>query len=198
MSGSGFYECCNRAPLERSLRHAWLTQRITEVHTASYVADGARRIHPELTLRHGITVRHGRIEMLMRAAGVKGLPGNNRACSKHRTPTASDLVDRKFTRDEPNKLSVTVITEHHTREGKIYCAVAEGYVFEASRRVGWRQLVDSDIGDKRSGNGHFQSRPDAPHTHLLGPRSAGHVLGIHPPGARLRAGPVDGIDRRSL
>lgn len=72
----------------------------------------------ELTLGHGIAVGHGCIEMLMRAAGVKGLPGNKRARSKHQTPTASDLVDRKFTRDEPNKLWVPDITEHPTREGK--------------------------------------------------------------------------------
>ncbi|GAA11305.1 putative transposase [Gordonia alkanivorans NBRC 16433] len=198
VSESGFYEWRNRPPSERSLRHAWLTQLITEVHTTSHGTYGARRIHAELTLGHDIAVGHGNVEMLMRAAGVKGLPGNKRARSKHQTPTASDLVDRKFTRDEPNKLWVTDITEHPTREGKIYCAVAKGYVFEASRRVVYRQLADSDIGDKRSRNGHFQSRPNTRHTHSLGPRSAVHVLGIHPPGARLRAGPVDGIDRRLL
>lgn len=82
----------------------------------------------ELILGHGIAVGHG-IELLMRTAGVKGLPGSNRARSKHQTPTATDLVDRMFTREEPNKLWVTDITEHPTREGKIYCAVAKRYVF---------------------------------------------------------------------
>ena len=114
VSESGFYEWRNRPPSERSLRHAWLTQLITEVHTTSHGTYGARRIHAELTLGHDIAVGHGCIEMLMRAAGVKGLPGNKRARSKHQTPTASDLVDRKFTRDEPNKLWVTDITEHPT------------------------------------------------------------------------------------
>ena len=135
VSESGFYEWRNRPPSERSLRHAWLTQLITEVHTASHGTYGARRIHAELTLGHGIAVGHGCIELLMRAAGVKGLPGNKRARSKHQTPTASDLVDRKFTRDEPNKLWVTDITEHPTREGKVYCAVV---LDTFSRRVvGW-------------------------------------------------------------
>ncbi|MBY6382397.1 IS3 family transposase [Rhodococcus erythropolis] len=91
-----------------------MTQLITEVHTASHGTYGARRVHAELTLGHGIAVGHGCVEMLMRAAGVKGLPGNKRARSKHHTPTASDLVDRKFTRDEPDKLWVTDITEHPT------------------------------------------------------------------------------------
>ena len=135
VSESGFYEWRNRPPSERSLRHAWLTQLITEVHTASHGTYGARRVHAELTLGHGIAVGHGCVELLMRTAGVKGLPGNKRARSKHQTPTASDLVDRKFTRDEPNKLWVTDITEHPTREGKIYCAVV---LDTFSRRVvGW-------------------------------------------------------------
>src|SRR6202007_1551502 len=38
-------------------------------------------------------------------------------------PTAADLVDRDFHRDAPNRLWVTDITEHPTREGKVYCAV---------------------------------------------------------------------------
>ena len=48
---------------------------------------------------------------------------------------AADLVDRAFSRTEPNRLWVTDITEHPTREGKVYCAV----VLDAySRRVvGW-------------------------------------------------------------
>ena len=44
-------------------------------------------------------------------------------------------MDRKFTRDEPNKLWVTDITEHPTHEGKIYCAV---FLDTFLRRVvGW-------------------------------------------------------------
>jgi putative transposase len=52
-----------------------------------------------------------------------------------RRPTSDDLVDRRFRRGGPNELWVTDITEHPTREGKVYCAV----VLDAfSRRVvGW-------------------------------------------------------------
>jgi hypothetical protein len=35
-------------------------------------------VHAELTLGLGITVGHGAIEMPMRRAGIKGLPGNRR------------------------------------------------------------------------------------------------------------------------
>ena len=48
---------------------------------------------------------------------------------------AADLVDRDFTRPGPNQLWVTDITEHPTREGKLYCAVV---LDSFSRRVvGW-------------------------------------------------------------
>jgi putative transposase len=196
VSESGFYEWRNRPPSERSLRHAWLTELITEVHVASNGTYGARRVHAELTLGHGIAVGPGYIELLMRAAGVKGLPGNKRERSKHQTPTATDLVDRKFTRDEPKKLWVADITEHPTREDKVYCAVAKGYVFEAGRRVVYRQFSDGDVGDKRSGNGHFESRPDNPAHSFTRATECNLHRGRSPPGARLGLGPVDGIDRR--
>ena len=68
------------------------------------------------------------------------MPGS-RVAPGHRTdaaspvPTADDLVDGVFVRERPNQLWVTDITEHSTREGKVYCAV----VLDAfSRRVvGW-------------------------------------------------------------
>jgi transposase InsO family protein len=63
------------------------------------------------------------------------LPGTRRNKRSHDTPTAVDLVDRQFVQCAPNRLWVTDITEHPTREGKVYCAV----VLDAySRRVvGW-------------------------------------------------------------
>ena len=57
---------------------------------------GARRVHAELTLGQGVIVRHGAMELLMRRAGIKGLPGSRRPRPKHRTPTAGDLVHRQF------------------------------------------------------------------------------------------------------
>jgi len=83
----------------------------------------------------GITVGHGAVEMLMRRAAIKGLPGSRRPRPKHQTPTAGDLVHRQFTRPLPDQLWVTDITEHPTREGKLYCAV----VLDACTRrvVGW-------------------------------------------------------------
>ncbi|TDD28854.1 IS3 family transposase [Actinomadura sp. KC06] len=75
------------------------------------------------------------MELLMRRAGLKGLPGVRRPRLKHQTPTAADLVDRDFHRSAPNQLWVTDITEHPTREGKVYCCVVLDVY--ARRVVGW-------------------------------------------------------------
>ena len=132
---SDFFAWRSRPPSTRSIRHVWLSDLIRQVHIASRGVYGARRMHAELTMGHGISVSHGTVELLMRRAGLKGLPGSKRRRPRPETPTAADLVDRQFTRDAPNQLWVTDITEHPTREGKVYCCV----VLDAySRRVvGW-------------------------------------------------------------
>jgi transposase InsO family protein len=135
VSVSGYYISRSRSPSPRALRYAWLTDAIVQIHAASRGTYGARRIHAELTLGRKISVGHNAVEMLMRRAGIKGLPGNRRRKTRHDTSTSADLVDRDFARTEPDRLWVTDITEHPTREGKVYCAVV---LDTFSRRVvGW-------------------------------------------------------------
>jgi putative transposase len=135
VSVSGYYAWSTRSPSARSLRHVWLTEQIQAVHLASRGTYGSRRVHAELRLGRGILVGYHAVEMLMRRAGIKGLPGSRRPRPKHQTPTAADLVNRDFIRDAPNLLWVTDITEHPTREGKVYCAVV---LDTYSRKVvGW-------------------------------------------------------------
>jgi putative transposase len=105
------------------LRHAWLSEQIRQIHIDSRGTYGLCRVHAELILGRGIAVGHNAVEMLMRRAGLKGLPGIKTRRPRPDTACAADLVDRAFTRHEPNQLWVTDITEHPTREGKIYCAV---------------------------------------------------------------------------
>jgi transposase InsO family protein len=135
VSESGYYAWRSRPPSPRSLRHSWLSEAITTIHTASHGTYGIRRVHAELRLGHGIPVSHDTVMLLMQRADIKGLPGNRRRRPRHETPTAADLVDRNFARTAPDKLWVTDITEHPTREGKVYCAVV---LDTHSRRVvGW-------------------------------------------------------------
>jgi len=135
VSPNGFHVWRNRAPSPRSIRHAWLLDQIVEIHTASRGTYGARRVHAELTLGRGVNVGHNAIEMLMSRAQIYGLPGRKRRAKAIKTVTASDLVDRDFARVAPDRLWVTDITEHPTREGKVYCCVVLD-VF-SRRVVGW-------------------------------------------------------------
>lgn len=131
----GYYAWLVRPPSERTIRHAWLTDEIRQVHADSHSRYGARRVHAELTLGRGLQVGLGQVELLMHRAGLKGLSGHRKWRRIPGFATAVDLVDRQFERDGPDELWVTDITEHPTREGKLYCAV----VLDAfSRRVvGW-------------------------------------------------------------
>jgi putative transposase len=135
VSESGYHARRSRPPSARTLRHAWLTDRIREAHQASRGTYGARRVRAELVLGRGIAVGHQAVERLMRAAGIRGVAGRPRFRKTAAQATATDRVGRQFAREEPDQLWVTDITEHPTREGKVYCAV----VLDAfSRRVvGW-------------------------------------------------------------
>ena len=96
---------------------------------------GARRMHAELTLGHGIDVCRETVELLMRRAGLKGVSGRPKYRKIPNQPTAGDLVNRDFARPGRDQLWVTDITEHPTREGKVYCCV----VLDAHSRfvAGW-------------------------------------------------------------
>ncbi|HEU5031546.1 MAG TPA: IS3 family transposase [Spirillospora sp.] len=117
VSVSGYYGWLTRPPSARMIRHAWLTDVITELHQASRSIYGARRIHAELTLGRGC-VSHGQVELLMRRAGLQGVTGRPKWRRAKPDLIASDLVDRQFTRTGPDQLWVTDITEHPTREGR--------------------------------------------------------------------------------
>lgn len=132
---SGYYEHRKRTPSERSVRHAMLTDLITQIHVESHQIYGGRRIHAELTLGRGVVVGHHQVELLMRRAGLRGLSGRRKWKRIRADDIASDRVERQFARTGPDQLWVTDITEHPTREGKVYCcAVLDTY---SRRVVGW-------------------------------------------------------------
>ena len=140
VSVSGYYEWRDRPLSARALRHVWLTEQIKRAHAESRGTYGARRVHAELTLGQGLAVGRQAVEMLMRRASLHGISGRPRYRRAPNVATAEDRVQRTFSRDGPNQLWVTDITEHPTREGKVYCAA----VLDAFSRlvVGWS--IDSN------------------------------------------------------
>jgi putative transposase len=136
VSQSGYYAWKDRPDAPRTLRRIWLAGEIADVHKQSGGTYGALRVTAELKYGRGISVGHNAVGDIMRQLGLKGLPRRRlpRGAKLH-TVTSLDLVGRRFRRDRPNELWVTDITEHPTREGKVYCCVV---LDTFSRKVvGW-------------------------------------------------------------
>jgi transposase InsO family protein len=131
----GYYSYRRRPLSPTKMRREWLTALIREVHADSRGTYGARRVHAELTKARGIHVSLNLVTLLMHNAGVAGLPGPAKVRRIKGTPSADDLVERKFARSSLDELWVTDITEHRTREGKVYCCAV---MDTCSRRIiGW-------------------------------------------------------------
>jgi putative transposase len=142
VSRSGYYEWLSRLDSPRRQENELLLKQIRQIHEESRGTYGSPRIHAELTLGLGLPVNLKRVARLMREAGIQGLYRRRRRSCTVRDPDAqpaTDLVNRQFTVDAPNRLWITDITEHPTMEGKVSCAA----VMDAYSRliVGWSIAV---------------------------------------------------------
>jgi putative transposase len=135
VSISGYYEWRDRPPSDRAVTDEALRTQIVEIHAMSRGTYGVPRVHAELRLGRGVRCGRKRVARLMRLAQLHGI---YRRHGKHRRPAPAvhdDLVRRRFVADAPDRLWLTDITEHPTREGKVYCAaVLDVY---SRRIVGW-------------------------------------------------------------
>jgi putative transposase len=122
---TSFHDWVRRAPSDRALSDAFLTEKIKEIHTGSAGTYGVRRIHAELRLEHGIRVGRTRVERLMKDAGISGLLPRKRRRTTVRLPgvrVAPDLVERDFRPEGPNQTWSADITYVSTWEGFLYLA----------------------------------------------------------------------------
>jgi transposase InsO family protein len=111
-------------PSDREIRRLLLTPLIADIHQRSRGTYGMLRIRGALRIEHDMIVNRKLILSIMRELGIQGLPGPK----KHKknlvnVATEEDLVQRNFTASGPEVLWLTDITEHPTREGKVYCCV---------------------------------------------------------------------------
>ena len=138
VSRSGYYDWSTRAPSDRALSDAWLLEKIKAIHAGNRGVYGARRVHAELRLEHGIRVGKKRVERLMRSAQISGLVKRKRGRTTIRVPgvrVADDLVQRQFRPAQPDVLWVADITYLRTWEGWLYlAAIQDAY---SRRIVGW-------------------------------------------------------------
>ncbi len=135
VSRAGYLLWKRRGPTPRELRRHWLSGLIREIHSASRGTYGRRRVRAELVIGRQIPVNKKLVASIMTECGIFGLPVKKVRRGPSGEISCSDLVRRNFRPEHPNRLWLTDITEHSTREGKVYCCV----VLDAhSRRVvGW-------------------------------------------------------------
>src|SRR4051794_26885509 len=138
VSRSGYYDWAGRAPSDRALTDAWLTETIRQIHEEHRRVYGSPRIHADLRLAHGIRVSRERVERLMREACISGVGARKRGPTTVRVPrgrVADDLVERCFRPEAPNVLWIADIAYLRTWEGWLYlAAVQDAY---SRRIVGW-------------------------------------------------------------
>lgn len=135
VSTSGYYEWRDRPPSGRAVADEALRAQIVEIHTMSRGTYGAPRICKELRLGRDVRCGRKRVARLMQLARLQGVY-RRRGRRAHPAPAVhDDLVRRRFVADAPDRLWLTDITEHPTREGKVYlAAVLDVY---SRRIVGW-------------------------------------------------------------
>ena len=138
VSASGFYAWRERAPSQRSIANAVMTERIRQIHQDSYESYGMPRVRAEL-IEQGVCISRQRVAHLMRQAGIHGISKRRGFTvttrrDKRQTP-AHDLVNRRFHATGPNQLWVADMTYVPTWMGFLYLAVV---IDVWSRRVvGW-------------------------------------------------------------
>jgi putative transposase len=138
VSRSGYLDWSSRAPSDRALADAWLTERIKRIHKDNREVYGSPRIHAELRMRYGIRVGRKRVERLMRAAGISGLKERKRGRTTIRVPgvrVADDLVERDFRPAAQDVLWIADVTYLRTWEGWLYLAAIQDAF--SRRIVGW-------------------------------------------------------------
>ena len=131
---STYYATKNRAPSARAVRDAELVEEIKTVHKENLGVYGARKVHAEL-VRKGHRVARCTVERLMRAEGLRGIPREKTRKTTMpegaETPRPSDLVERQFVADAPNRLWVADLTYVRTWSGFVYAA----FVIDAYSRT---------------------------------------------------------------
>ena len=138
VSRSGYYAWRDRPASSQSLRRAELAGKIRQVHDDNRRVYGSPRIFKALTVA-GEAVCQNTVAKVMRAEGLRAKVKRTfvprTTDSTHAQPIASNVLDRQFAADAPNRKWAGDITYIPTDEGWLYLA---GVIDLHSRRiVGW-------------------------------------------------------------
>jgi hypothetical protein len=163
VSASGYYAWRKRPASKRKQDDLAILRRIRTIHEASRQSYGVPRVYKEF-VESGEPVGRDRIARLMRSAGLRGVSRRRFVVTTRRDEAArpaTDLVNRRFAADEPNRLWVADITYIPTWAGFLYLAVVLD-VF-SRRVVGWAMATHlrSELVLEALEMASFQRRPDS-------------------------------------
>lgn len=143
VSRSGFHAWLTRSPSQRAREDEVLSSKVRSSFLESDRTYGARRVWHDL-LADGASCGLHRVERLMRAQALRarprrrGLPADNG--ERKAEAIATNLLDRQFEAEAPNKKWVADFTYIWTAEGWLYVAAV---IDLFSRRVvGWSMKAE--------------------------------------------------------
>jgi len=114
VASSTYYAARNRAPSARAQRDAELVPRLVKLWADNYEVYGSRKLW-KAARRSGVDIGRDQTRRLMRKAGIRGARRSKRVRTTRRDHGAGrhpDLVERRFTATEPNRLWVTDLERH--------------------------------------------------------------------------------------
>ena len=127
-----------RAPSDRALYDAWLTERIRAIHAASKGRYGSPRVHAMLRRQGDPGRREARRAADARRRACRaptGAAARAARCRVEGVEPFGDLVGRDFRPDAPNRVWCADIKQIRTGEGWLYLAAVQDLF--SRRIVGW-------------------------------------------------------------
>ena len=150
-----FYRWLESPFTDGQLDETWLANAIFDAHLGDpefgyrFLADEIRYLDEHADVSDRVVWRICRDHRRWLVFGKK----KSSKTSKPGTPSHDDLVKRDFTATAPNQLLLSDITEHWTREGKLYmCAIKDG-VLQPDRRLGHRRTHEGPPRRRRDRDG---------------------------------------------
>ena len=135
LSRQGYYQWLKDPVSQRDWDDAHLIDVLYDLH-ADDVTLGYRFLTDELESEHGISASENRVHRLCRIAGIHASHHRKRSKPGSTGPAPHDdllavidehgVIRHEFIADGPNKVWLWDISEHPTREGKLYiCAIKD-------------------------------------------------------------------------
>lgn len=141
----GYWAWVRRKPSPRDQANVVLLKDIRRIHAAKRGVYGSPRIYDALR-KEGTSCGKKRVERVMSENGIQASCGAKfkpaTTDSAHDLPVAPNILDRRFTWDQPNAAWVADTTYIRTREGWLYLAVVLDLF--SRRIVGWAMGGEND------------------------------------------------------